>query len=57
MKLFMGLNFQALGKAQRMTVQSAIKSCGGRMINEEVDDEEVDYIIVQLVRSIIICIS
>ena len=56
-KLFTGLKFRALGEAQSANVRSEIESCGGRMMNEEVGDEEVDYIIVRLVRFVIFCIS
>lgn len=57
MKLFTRLKFRALGEAQSANVRSEIEGCGGRMLNEEDDDEEVDYVIVRLVRSVISCIS
>ena len=46
--LFKGLRFRAVGEAQGPSVKSAIKECGGTLVNEL--DEDVDFIIVRLVR-------
>lgn len=47
--LFLGLKFLALGEAKSPTVRNAIEQNGGRM-TLEMEDDEVDYIIVRLVR-------
>lgn len=46
--LFKGLRFRALGEAQGPSVKTAIKECGGMLVNEL--DEDVDFIIVRLIR-------
>ena len=46
--LFKGLRFRALGEAQGLSVKTAVKECGGTLVNEL--DEDVDFIIVRLVR-------
>lgn len=46
--LFKGLRFRVLGEAQGPSVKTAIKECGGTLVNEL--DEDVDFIIVRLVR-------
>ncbi|EPS93530.1 hypothetical protein FOMPIDRAFT_101949 [Fomitopsis schrenkii] len=45
--LFKGLRFRVLGEAQGPSVKTAIKECGGTLVNEL--DEDVDFIIVRLV--------
>ncbi|KAI0725684.1 hypothetical protein C8Q72DRAFT_577757 [Fomitopsis betulina] len=45
--LFKGLRFRALGEAQGPSVKTAIKECGGMLVNEL--DEDVDFIIVRLI--------
>lgn len=47
--LFAGLSFLALGEAKSPSVRSAIEQNGGKMALEA-DDQDVDYIIVRLVR-------
>lgn len=46
--MFAGYKFRALGEAKTQAVKNAVESYGGRMVNEW--DEEVDFIIVRLVR-------
>jgi DNA replication regulator DPB11 len=46
--MFAGYKFSALGEAKSQNVKNAIESYGGRMVNGL--DEEVDFIIVRLVR-------
>lgn len=47
-KMFAGYKFSALGEAKTPSVRNAVESYGGQMVNEL--DEEVDFIIVRLVR-------
>lgn len=49
-KMFAGYRFRVLGEAKTPAVKSAIESYGGHMVNEL--DEEVDFIIVRLVRCV-----
>ncbi len=46
--MFTGYRFRALGEAKSSAVKNAVESYGGRVVNEW--DEEVDFIIVRLVR-------
>jgi DNA replication regulator DPB11 len=48
--LFRGIKVRALGEAKSSNVRSAVEGGGGRMASEEEPDEEVDYIVVRLVR-------
>lgn len=50
--IFAGLKFRALGEAKSPTVRTAIEGCGGRMVPESEADENVDYILVRLVRCV-----
>jgi len=47
--LFSGLKFRTLGEARSTNVRVAIDGCGGRMVSDD-EGEEVDYIVVRLVR-------
>jgi DNA replication regulator DPB11 len=49
-ELFKGLKFRTLGEAKSASVRSAVEGCCGRIPSREDSDEEVDYIIVRLVR-------
>lgn len=46
--IFAGNRFRALGEAKTTAVKNAIESYGGQMVSA--DDEEVDFILVRLVR-------
>ena len=46
--IFAGNRFRALGEARTTAVKNAIESYGGQMVSA--DDEEVDFILVRLVR-------
>ena len=46
--IFAGNRFRALGEAKKTAVKNAIESYGGQMVSA--DDEEVDFILVRLVR-------
>lgn len=46
--MFAGYRFSALGEAKSQNVKNAVESYGGQMVSEL--DEEVDFIIVRLVR-------
>ena len=46
--IFVGMVFRALGEAKTPTVRKAIEELGGTMSTDQ--DEEVDFIIVRLVR-------
>lgn len=49
--IFGGLKFLILGEAKSPSVKSAIESCSGTIVPEGHEDEdEVDFIIVRLVR-------
>lgn len=48
--IFTGCRFRALGEAKTMTVKNAIELYGGQMV--AADDEEVDFILVRLVRCV-----
>jgi DNA replication regulator DPB11 len=48
--LFAGLTFRVLGEARCANVRSAIEGSGGRTVPENGPDDEVDHIIVRLVR-------
>lgn len=47
--MFAGLKFTALGEAKSPSVRNAIEEHGGKFFLE-MEDTEVDYIIVRLVR-------
>lgn len=49
-KLFAGFKFRALGEARSANVRTEIEGCGGRMLMDDEADEDVDFIIVRLVR-------
>jgi DNA replication regulator DPB11 len=48
--IFVGLKFRALGEARNRNVRAAIEGRGGIVILEGETDEDVDYIVVRLVR-------
>jgi DNA replication regulator DPB11 len=48
--LFPGIKFRAIGEARCANVKSAVEGCGGRVVGDEEADEDVDYIVVRLVR-------
>jgi len=53
--LFKGLKFKAQGEARCANVRTEIEGCGGQMVSpgeEATRDEDVDFIIVRLVRHV-----
>lgn len=49
-RLFSGLKFRGLGEARSAVVRTEIEGCGGQMVSDEEGDEDVDFVIVRLVR-------
>lgn len=58
--LFCGLRFRALGEAKSPSVKGAVEEAGGKLVSSASDnrgsgdDEDVDYIIVRLVRCVFV---
>lgn len=50
--LFLGKTFRAMGEARSAVVRQAIAKGGGRLVSED-SDEDVDYVLVRLVRLVI----
>lgn len=48
--LFAGLKFRGLGEARSPVVRNEIESCGGRMVSDDEPEENVDFVLVRLVR-------
>lgn len=48
--LFTGLRFRALGEAKSATVRSAVEQYGGNIVSDAEADEDVDFVVVRLVR-------
>jgi DNA replication regulator DPB11 len=58
--LFSGLRFKALGEARCANVRTEIEGCGGLMLShdeETAGGEDVDYIVVRLVRYVFVIFS
>ena len=49
-KIFVGMRFRVRGEARSASVRSAIESCGGTWVEDEDEEERVDFVIVRLVR-------
>ena len=50
--IFQGKTFRAMGEARSGAVRQAVEEAGGRMVRED-EDEEVDFVIVRLVRYVL----
>lgn len=50
--LFAGLTFRGLGEARSPIVRTEIEGCGGRMVADAELDENVDFVLVRLVRCV-----
>jgi DNA replication regulator DPB11 len=58
--LFSGLRFKALGEARCANVRTEIEGCRGQMLShdeETAGGEDVDYIVVRLVRYVFVIFS
>ena len=49
-KLFVGKCFRVRAEARSASVRTAIESCGGTWVEDEDEEERVDFVIVRLVR-------
>ena len=49
-KIFVGMRFRVRGEARSASVRSAIEGCGGAWVEDEDEEERVDFVIVRLVR-------
>ena len=49
-KIFVGMRFRVRGEARSASVRSAIEGCGGTWVEDEDEEERVDFVIVRLVR-------
>ena len=48
--VFVGIRFRVRGEARSASVRSAIEGCGGTWVEDEDEEERVDFVIVRLVR-------
>lgn len=49
-KIFVGMRFQVRAEARSASVRSAIESCGGTWVEDEDEEDRVDFVIIRLVR-------
>jgi len=49
-KIFVGMRFQVRAEARSASVRSAIEGCGGTWVEDEDEEDRVDFVIVRLVR-------
>jgi len=49
-KIFAGMCFRVRAEARSASVRSAIEGCGGTWVEDEDDEDRVDFVIVRLVR-------
>lgn len=49
-QIFAGIRFRVRAEARSVSVRSAIESCGGTWIENEDEEESIDFVIVRLVR-------
>ena len=49
-KIFLGTRFRVCAEARSASVRTAIEGCGGTWVEDEDEDERVDFLIVRLVR-------
>ena len=49
-KIFLGLRFRVCAEARSASVRTAIEDCGGTWVEDEDEEERVDFVIVRLVR-------
>lgn len=49
-QIFVGMRFRVRAEARSASVRSAIESCGGMWVENEDEEERIDFVIVRLVR-------
>jgi DNA replication regulator DPB11 len=49
-KIFVGMRFRVRAEARSASVRSAIEGCGGTWVEDEDEEDRVDFVIVRLVR-------